>query len=103
MLTVDEALRAVLERCVPLPASPRPLDAALRCVLAEDVAADIDLPPFDKALVDGYAVRSDDLAGGDRWLGLGELITAGQLPTRGLGPREAAVVMTGAPVPPGCD
>jgi molybdopterin molybdotransferase len=44
-----------------------------------------------------------ELAGEDRWLRLGELITAGQTPTRGLGPREAAVIMTGAPVPSGCD
>jgi molybdopterin molybdotransferase len=103
MLTIEEALDAVLEQARPLPASPQPLEQALRCVLAEDVAADIDLPPFDKALVDGYAVRSEDLAGSDLRLRLGELITAGQTPTRGLGPREAAVVMTGAPVPPGCD
>src|SRR5437762_10633599 len=103
MLTIEEALDAVLEQARPLPSTWEPLDRALRCVLAEDVAADIDLPPFDKALVDGYAVRSDDLAGGDRWLRLGELITAGQVPMRDLAPREAAVVMTGAPVPPGCD
>ncbi len=63
MLTVEEALEAVLEQARPLPAEAVPLEAALRCVLAEDVAADIDLPPFDKSLVDGYAVRSDDLTG----------------------------------------
>src|SRR3954451_19455081 len=105
MLTVDEALRAVLERCVPLPASPRPLDDALGCVLAEDVAADIDLPPFDKALVDGYAVRSADFHGRDvdRRLKVGEEITAGRTPSRPLGPSEAASIMTGAPLPPGAD
>src|SRR5262245_41258428 len=103
MLTIDEALAAVLEQVRPLPARRQPLVQALRSVLAEDIAADIDLPPFDKALVDGYAVRTDDLSGGDRWLRLGEVITAGRTPTRGLGPREAATVMTGAPVPPGCD
>ena len=58
MLTVDEALDAVRDRCAALPAQRRRLAAALGCVLAEDVAADLDLPPFDKALVDGYAVRS---------------------------------------------
>src|SRR5437868_11486973 len=103
MLTIEEALAAVLEQAGPLPANWEPLERALGCVLAEDVAADIDLPPFDKALVDGYAVRADDLAGEDRRLGLGEVITAGRTPTRGLGPREAAVIMTGAPVPLGCD
>jgi molybdopterin molybdotransferase len=103
MLTVEKALGAVLERARPLPSEAVPLEAALRCVLAEDVAADIDLPPFDKSLVDGYAVRSDDLSGPDRRLRVGEVITAGQTPSRPLGPREAAVIMTGAPVPPGCD
>ena len=70
MLTVDEALDAVRSRCTALPAQRRGLAAALGCVLAEDVIADLDLPPFDKALVDGYAVRSADLDGtdGDRRL-----------------------------------
>jgi molybdopterin molybdotransferase len=103
LLTIEEALAAVLEAAGPLPATQEPLEQALRCVLGEDVAADIDLPPFDKALVDGYAVRCEDLSSGDRWLRLGEVIIAGRNPTRGLAAREAAVVMTGAPVPPGCD
>ena len=101
--TVEEALKAVLEEANPLPAEAVPLPSALRCVLDENVAADIDLPPFDKSLVDGYAVRSDDLRGTDRQLRVGELITAGQTPSRSLGPREAAVIMTGAPLPSGCD
>ena len=67
------------------------------------MAADIDLPPFVKALMDGYAVRVSDLAGGDRRLSVGEEITAGTTPTRPLGPREAAVIMTGAPLPDGAD
>jgi molybdopterin molybdotransferase len=103
MLTVEEALRAVMGRVAPLPPGSRPLAAALGCELAEDVAADLDLPPFDKALVDGYAVRSADLEGGDHLLRIGEEITAGRVPTRPLGVREAAVIMTGAPMPPGAD
>jgi molybdopterin molybdotransferase len=105
MLTVDEALDAILTRCRPLPARVRPLLASAGCVLAEDVTADLDLPPFDKALVDGYAVRSGDLdPGGDgRRLTVGEEITAGRTPCRPLGPREAAAIMTGAPLPPGAD
>jgi molybdopterin molybdotransferase len=101
--TVEEALAAVIELARPMPAEAVPLESALRCVLAEDVAADMDLPPFDKSLVDGYAVRSEDLGGPERRLRIGETIVAGQVPSRPLGPREAAVIMTGAPVPSGCD
>jgi len=68
----------VLQHARPVPATWELTVRALHCVLAEDVTADIDLPPFDKALVDGYAVRSIDLEGMDRWLRLGEVITAGR-------------------------
>ncbi|MCA1686910.1 MAG: molybdopterin molybdenumtransferase MoeA, partial [Planctomycetia bacterium] len=103
MLTVDEALNAVLALAAPLPARAVALADALGCTLAEDVNADLDSPPFEKALVDGYAVRAVDLAGGDGRLTVGEEITAGRTPTRPLGPREAAEIMTGAPVPVGAD
>jgi molybdopterin molybdotransferase len=103
MLTVAQALAAVLEHARALPSARLPLIEALGCVLAEDAAADLDSPPFDKALVDGYAVRSSELAGQDRWLAVGETIMAGQVPSRPMGRGEAAVVMTGAPIPPECD
>jgi molybdopterin molybdotransferase len=103
MLTIEEALDLVLERARPLPPTFCPLPEALHCVLDEDVVADMDSPPFDKALMDGYAVRSGDLYGKDRRLRVGEVIMAGQTPARPLGERESAVVMTGAPVPPGTD
>jgi molybdopterin molybdotransferase len=103
MLTVDEALALVLDRADALPPSAQSLLAALGCTLAEDVAADADQPPFDKALVDGYALRASDIAAGDRRLAIGETILAGQTPARPLGPREAVVIMTGAPLPEGAD
>jgi molybdopterin molybdotransferase len=103
MLTVGEALEAVREAAGRLPASVRPLADALGSILDEDVAADIDSPPFDKALVDGYAVRTCDLEQSPRRLAIGEVVTAGRTPSRPLAPGEAAVVMTGAPVPAGCD
>src|SRR3954470_20771706 len=104
LLSVEEASAAVRERSAAcLPPRRVPLAEALGCVLAEDVGADIDLPPFDKALVDGFAVRSADLEGEDRWVTIGEEGTAGRTPTRPLGPREAAAIMTGAPLPPGAD
>ena len=103
MLTVEAAQRAVMERVGPLPLRSRPLGEVFGCVLGEDVLADLDQPPFDKSQVDGFAVRAADLRGDDRWLMLGEEIAAGRPPTRPLGPREAAAIMTGAPLPPGAD
>lgn len=103
MITVDEALRAVLARAAQLPPCTSALADALGRALAEDVAADLDLPPFEKALMDGYAVRASDLAGGNDRLSVGEEITAGRTPTRPLGPCEAAAIMTGAPMPEGAD
>jgi molybdopterin molybdotransferase len=103
MLTVFQAIDLVLAQVRALPPASCPLSEAVGCVLAEDAVADLDSPPFDKALVDGFAVRSRDLSGASRQLDVGESIMAGQTPSRALGEREAAVVMTGAPIPPGCD
>jgi molybdopterin molybdotransferase len=103
MLTVAEALDAVLKCVAPLGARATPLDRALGCLLAEDVAADIDLPPFDKSMVDGYAVRTADLSDRVRRLRVVEEVTAGRVPSRLLGAGEAAHIMTGAPLPAGAD
>jgi molybdopterin molybdotransferase len=103
MLTVAEARSCVLEKARALPPRLVALVDALGCVLDEDAVADADSPPFDKALVDGFAVRSLDLEGPLRRLAVGERIMAGQTPSRALGPREAAVIMTGAPIPENCD
>jgi molybdopterin molybdotransferase len=104
MLTVDEAIDAILARCRALPARSTPLIDALGLVLAEDIAADIDLPPFDKALMDGYAVRSVDLAdSGGRRFRITEEITAGRVPQHPILEGEAARIMTGAPLPSGAD
>ena len=103
MLTLAEALSAVLEHAQALPPAGLPLVDALGCVLAENAIADVDSPPFDKALVDGYAVRSSDLQGTDR------LACPGRdhhWRARCLSRRWASRggrIMTGAPVPPECD
>ncbi len=99
MLRVEEAVAAVIGEATPLPPIEGPLREILGCVLAEHVEADADQPPFDKALVDGYAVRVDDLKQSDGRLRIGETILAGRPPTRPLGPGEAAAIMTGAPLP----
>ncbi|QDV35135.1 molybdopterin molybdotransferase MoeA [Tautonia plasticadhaerens] len=104
MLSVAEALRAVLDHAAPLPPRRVGLSEALGCALAESVTADRDLPPFDKALLDGFAVRSADLAGPVPFeLEVIEEITAGRVPTRSLGPGQCSAIMTGAPMPDGAD
>src|SRR6516162_41693 len=104
MLSVAEAQKCVLEQVQPLPPARVPLDAnVLGRVLAEDVASDLDMPPFAKALMDGYALRARDLSEGVAQLLVVEEITAGKTPTRALGPGETARIMTGAPLPDGAD
>ena len=103
MLTVDQALAAVLENpgaaAGPAVRWSRRWAACWRKTWSPTPIR----RPFDKALVDGYAVRSGDLAGQDRRLAVGETIMAGQMPSRALGRGEAAVIMTGHPLPTGCD
>lgn len=104
MLTVAEARAAVLAHAWPLLPRKVRLSDALGLRLDDDVRADLDLPPFDKALVDGFAVRSDDVAAeGPRALRIVETIFAGQTPTKPIGPGEATEIMTGAPLPDGSD
>ena len=73
-------------------------------VLAEAVASDIDSPPYTKAMMDGYAVNSlAGAAGSQATLRVIEEIAAGKMPTKRVGPGEAARIMTGAPLPDGAD
>ncbi|MEI6211706.1 MAG: gephyrin-like molybdotransferase Glp [bacterium] len=75
------------------------IDAAGR-ILAQDVTADISMPPFDKSAMDGYACRRVDLG---RPLTIIETIPAGRMPTLPVGLGQCAKIMTGAPVPRGAD
>lgn len=102
MLEVGAALEIVLSRAAPLPAESVLLAEAAGRVLAEPVASDIDSPPYTKALMDGYAVRSGDTGPGVT-LAVIEEVAAGRLPTRMVGPGDATRIMTGAPIPDGAD
>jgi molybdopterin molybdotransferase len=103
MLTDSEALDFILRETRPLPPRKSGLDEALGLVLAEDVASDVDSPPFDKSLMDGFAVRSLDIAAGRTVLTVVEQVTAGREPARSVGSGEATQIMTGAPMPVGAD
>lgn len=103
MLTVEEALSAILGEVRAFQPSNVPLAEALGLVLAADVHSDVDSPPFDKSLMDGFAVRSEDLKGAQVRLKVIEEVTAGRVPTRPVGKGEATRIMTGAPLPEGVD
>ncbi len=108
MLSVEEALKLVLDHV--RPCRPQPLtvgDAwsseALGCVLAETVTSDIDSPPHDKSIVDGYAIIAADAAEPGAELTVIEEVTAGAVPTRTVERGAATRIMTGAPIPAGAD
>jgi molybdopterin molybdotransferase len=103
MLSVTEARTAILNMVRPLPAVTMDAIAALGLFLAEDVTSDIDSPPYDKALMDGYAVRAADLASGSGAFHVIEEITAGRTPQQTVREGQTARIMTGAPVPAGAD
>ena len=91
-----------------VPSEKRPLADALGCALAEDVVAPIDVPPFDRSNVDGFAVRSADLASAGeaspvRLMLNDEVIACGTAPTRPVLSGTATSIATGGPVPRGAD
>jgi molybdopterin molybdotransferase len=80
------------------------LAAAGGRVIARDVTAPIDLPPFDNSAVDGYAVRHGDLgASAETRLAVTERVTAGRAAAHALAPGHAVRIFTGAPMPAGAD
>jgi putative molybdopterin biosynthesis protein len=91
-----------------LPAEQRPLTDALGCALAHDIVADIDVPPFDRSNVDGFAVRSADLASAGeatpvRLVLNDEVIACGTVPARPVLSGTATSIATGGPLPRGAD
>ncbi len=103
MLSVSEALDLIERTVNPLLEFRVPLGEALGLVLADGAVADLDSPPFDKALMDGYAVQSTDLARLPVELTVIEEALAGVVPWKVVGPGEATRIMTGAPIPRGAD
>jgi molybdopterin molybdotransferase len=102
-IAVQEALEIVLRETAALPEEKVELASASGRILSEDVASDADQPPFAKAMMDGFAVRSADLASVPATLEVVEEIPAGRMPSRSLSGGQAARIMTGAPLPEGAD
>jgi molybdenum cofactor synthesis domain-containing protein len=103
MLPVPEAIRIVEAQTPRLDAESVALREARGRVLAEDVVADTDLPPFDRALMDGYAVRAEDTKDAPATLRIVGEAAAGRGWRGELRAGEAVRIMTGAPLPAGAD
>jgi molybdopterin molybdotransferase len=102
MISIDEALELVLRGIEPLDAERVPLAEAAGRVAAESARSAVDLPPFDRSAMDGYAVRAADTAPGVA-LRLAGGVAAGEVASAVLEPGTAARVSTGAAIPPGAD
>ncbi|HVQ14798.1 MAG TPA: gephyrin-like molybdotransferase Glp, partial [Vicinamibacterales bacterium] len=104
-----EEARAIIERAIiPIDRTEvLPLQQANGRVLAQDVVSTVDVPPFARAAMDGYAVRAEDTTGASRTtartLRRIETIYTGQVPQNRVGPGECAEIATGAPMPDGAD
>ena len=105
LLPIADMERMIAERVQPVTETESvPLAAARGRVLAADVIAPIDLPPFDNSAVDGYAVRHRDLDAKPRpRLAIGGRLTAGSAAAAPIGAGQAIRIFTGAPMPAGAD
>ena len=102
-LTVAAAQQCVIEAMKRLGTEFVPIQQALGRVLAEDVRANRDQPPYAVSAMDGFALRSTDVANAPAMLEVVEDINAGDMPKKVVQAGQCARIMTGAPVPQGTD
>ena len=107
-LPLDEALALVYESASPITRTERvPLREATGRVIAAAAVAAVDVPPFDRAAMDGYAVVAEDTFGAGRYdpriLHCIEKVYTGEVPTRRLERGQCTEIATGAPMPDGAD
>jgi molybdopterin molybdotransferase len=101
MISFDEALAIISEVKLPvLKIQQVNFLNGLHRVLAEDIFYDMDMPPFDKSAMDGYACRKQDIS---MELEVIELIPAGKFPEKAISKGQCSKIMTGAPIPIGAD
>jgi len=109
LVTFDEAKLLIEQQLQPKPlgAEEIPLLEAYSRVLAEDAVSTLDIPPFNRSTVDGYAVKAQDTFGADEnlpaKLRVCGMVSIGELPNVTVGKGEAAEIVTGAPIPEGAD
>ncbi len=102
LIEYRDAERLVLENTFRLPVEEKPLEEALGLVLARDLLATVDSPPFDNSAVDGYAVRSTDAEAG-RVFKVVDEAPAGRPAEKSVGEGEAIKIFTGGVIPEGAD
>jgi len=103
MISVAEAIQIVRQQTAPLATERVRIEQTLGRVLAADVVADTDLPPFDRSQMDGYAVRAEDVSAVPARLRIVGESAAGKGWHNQLEEGQAVRIMTGAPVPAGAD
>ena len=103
MIPISKAIKIIKRETKPLGAETVRLSASVGRILAEDILADTDVPPFDRSQMDGFAVRARDTAHAPVELKIVGESAAGRGWHRKMKPGEAVRIMTGAPVPDGAD
>lgn len=106
MISVEEALERILAEIKPLEITQVPLSQSLGLVLAQDIIAQEDIPPFANSAMDGFALLSQDSQPRDGTpprLRISGSVAAGYVATHAVAAGTAMRIMTGAPVPPGAD
>jgi molybdopterin molybdotransferase len=106
-ITLEEAEKLLLARCVPTEKKNNDLSDALTRVLCQDIKALENIPPFSRSPYDGYALRAADTAGATQAspvvLEVIEEVPAGYAPQKRVAPGQATKILTGAPIPEGAD
>jgi molybdopterin molybdotransferase len=107
-IPLDEALSLVMEAAACIERTERiALHDATGRVMAASATVTADVPPFDRAAMDGYAVRAEDTFGAGRYeprvLACIATVYTGEMPTRDIAPGECVEIATGAPMPVGAD
>ena len=109
LLTIEEAKTTIQRhfKSKPLGTEHVPLLQATGRILAENIIAQVNVPPFDRSIVDGYAVRAEETFGAEETypiqLKLAGTINIGELPRVKVTKGKAAEIVTGAPIPQGAD
>jgi len=100
MITFEAAFKIVMESVFETRTETIPFTDSSGRILDEDIKSDIDMPPFNRSAVDGYACHRIDI---NNELEVIEVISAGKKPLQIVGKNQCSKIMTGAIVPDGCD